>query len=101
MVIIEKGIVYIGGSDFIFCVICIKNGKVVWIYIGIKGYIEIKFLVEGDKVIFGVWDNIFYVFNKFNGKEFWKWIGGLICMYFFFVVVWFVVVYGKVFIIDL
>lgn len=41
-VTIEKGIAYIGGSDSTFRAIRIKNGKVVWTYTGIKGYIETK-----------------------------------------------------------
>ena len=84
----------------LFRAIRIKNGKVVWTYTGIKGYIETKPLVEGDKVIFGAWDNTLYALNKSNGKELWKWTGGLTRMHFSPAAVWPVAAHGKVFITD-
>lgn len=99
-VTIEKGIAYIGASDSCFRAIRIKDGKIVWTYTGIKGYIETKPLVKDDKVIFGAWDNTLYALNKYSGKELWKWTGGLTRIHFSPAAVWPVAAHGKVFITD-
>lgn len=99
-VAIENGIAYIGASDHTFRAIDIRTGKINWAYTGIKGYIETKPLVTEDKVIFGAWDNTLYALNKSDGKELWKWTGGLTRMHFSPAAVWPVAANGKVFITD-
>lgn len=99
-VTIDKGTAYIGASDGTFRAIDIRTGRVVWAYTGVKGYIETKPLVTEDKVIFGAWDNTLYALNKADGKECWKWTGGLTRMHFSPAAVWPVAAQGKVFITD-
>lgn len=97
---IDNGIAYIGASDHKFRAIDIHTGKVIWTYDNVKGYIETKPLVTEDKVIFGAWDNTLYALNKTDGKEVWKWTGGLTRMHFSPAAVWPVTADGKVFITD-
>ena len=99
-VTIENGIAYIGASDPAFRAIDIHTGKVIWAYTGVKGYIETKPLITEDKVIFGAWDNTLYALNKADGKELWKWTGGLTRMHFSPAAVWPVAANEKVFITD-
>lgn len=97
---IVDGIAYIGASDHVFRAINIHTGKVIWACAGIRGYIETKPLVTEDKVIFGAWDNTLYALNKTDGKELWRWTGGLTRMHFSPAAVWPVAANGKVFITD-
>ncbi|MBP1612794.1 MAG: serine/threonine protein kinase related protein [Bacteroidetes bacterium] len=97
---IENGVAYIGASDHTFRAIEVKTGKVRWAYDQVKGYIETRPLIEGNKVIFGAWDNTLYALDKTDGKELWKWTGGLTRMHFSPAAVWPVAAYGKVFITD-
>ncbi|RRD92791.1 serine/threonine protein kinase [Bacteroides heparinolyticus] len=97
---IDKGIAYIGDGNGMFRAIDIHTGKLVWTYAGAKGYIETKPLVTEDKVIFGAWDNTLYALNKQDGKELWKWTGGLTRLHFSPAAVWPVAAHGKVFITD-
>ena len=99
-VTIDQGIAYIGASDKTFRAIDIHSGKVIWEYAGVKGYIETKPLIAGDKVIFSAWDNTLYALDKATGKEIWKWTGGLTRMHFSPAAVWPVASNGKVFIAD-
>lgn len=99
-VTIEKGIAYVGTGNHTFHAIEIQTGKAKWVYTGIKGYIETKPLVTEDKVIFGAWDNTLYALNKDDGKELWKWTGGMTRMHFSPAAVWPVAADGKVFITD-
>lgn len=99
-VTIENGIAYIGASDHTFRAIKIKTGEVLWTYSEVKGYIETRPLLEENKVIFGAWDNTLYALDKSNGKELWKWTGGLTRMHFSPAAVWPVAANGKVFIAD-
>lgn len=99
-VTIESGIAYVGASDHIFRAIDIRTGKLKWEYDKVKGYIETKPLVTDDKVVFGAWDNTLYALHKANGKEIWKWTGGLTRMHFSPAAVWPVSSHGKVFITD-
>lgn len=97
---IENEVAYIGASDHTFRAIEIKTGRVRWAYNQVKGYIETRPLIEGNKVIFGAWDNTLYALDKTDGKELWKWTGGLTRMHFSPAAVWPVAAYGKVFITD-
>lgn len=99
-VTIADGIAYIGASDHTFRAINIRTGEVKWAFKDVKGYIETKPLVTDNKVIFGAWDNTLYALNKTNGKELWKWTGGLTRMHFSPAAVWPVASDGKVFITD-
>ena len=99
-VTIHEGIAYVGASDKTFRALDIQTGKVVWSYDQVKGYIETKPLVVGDKVIFSAWDNTLYALEKATGKEIWKWTGGLTRMHFSPAAVWPVASNGKVFIAD-
>jgi outer membrane protein assembly factor BamB len=63
-VTIQKGIAYVGGSSGSFYAIDVKTGRLQWEFTGVKGYIETKPLVYGDKVIFGAWDNNLYALEK-------------------------------------
>lgn len=99
-VTIENGIAYIGASDHTFRAVNIRTGEVKWAFAGVRGYIETKPLVTDNKVIFGAWDNTLYTLNKADGKELWKWTGGLTRMHFSPAAVWPVAADGKVFITD-
>ena len=99
-VTIENSIAYIGASDHTFRAVNIRSGEVKWAFAGVRGYIETKPLVTDNKVIFGAWDNTLYALNKADGKELWKWTGGLTRMHFSPAAVWPVAADGKVFITD-
>lgn len=99
-VTIEQGIAFIGASDYTFRAIDIHTGQVKWTYQGIKGYIETKPLITEKTVVFGAWDNTLYALNKEDGKEVWKWTGGLTRMHFSPAAVWPVATHDKVFITD-
>lgn len=99
-VTINNSIAYIGASDGTFRAIHIHTGKMLWAYTKVNGYIVSKPLVEGNKVIFGAWDNTLYCLDKNTGKENWKWTGGLTRMHFSPASVWPVAAHGKVFITD-
>ena len=99
-VTIENSIAYIGASDHTFRAVNIRTGEVKWAFAGVRGYIETKPLVTDNKVIFGAWDNTLYALNKADGKELWKWTGGLTRMHFPPAAVWPVAADGKVFITD-
>lgn len=99
-VTIADGIAYIGASDHTFRAIDIRTGEVKWAFKDVKGYIETKPLVTDNKVIFGAWDNTLYALAKADGKELWKWTGGLTRMHFSPAAVWPVASDGKVFITD-
>ena len=99
-VTIENGIAYIGASDHTFRAVNIRTGEVKWAFAGVRGYIETKPLVTDNKVIFGAWDNTLDALNKADGKELWKWTGGLTRMHFSPAAVWPVAADGKVFITD-
>lgn len=99
-VTIDNGIAYIGASDHTFRAVNIHTGDVKWNFAGVKGYIETKPLVTDNKVIFGAWDNTLYALDKADGKELWKWTGGLTRMHFSPAAVWTVASDGKVFITD-
>lgn len=99
-VTIDNGTAYIGASAHTFRAINTCNGEIKWTFTGVKGYIETKPLVTDSKVIFGAWDNTLYALNKADGRELWKWTGGLTRMHFSPAAVWPVAAEGKVFITD-
>jgi len=95
--VIENGVVYIGASDHTFRAIDVKNGKELWQYGDVKGYIESRPLIYGNKVIFGAWDNNMYALDKQTGKLIWTWADGRPGMMFSPAAVWPVAAHGKVF----
>ena len=99
-VTIDHGIAYIGGSDHTFRAIDIHNGMTLWAYPSVKGYIETKPLITGNKVIFGAWDNTIYALDKTSGQELWKWETGQKHMFYSPAATWPVAAHGKVFIAD-
>ena len=97
---IDDGTAYIGACDSTFRAIDIRTGRLVWAYSGLHGYVMAKPLVTGDKVIFGAWDNTLYCLRRTDGKELWRWTGGLTRMHFSPAQVWPVTSNGCVFIVD-
>jgi outer membrane protein assembly factor BamB/predicted phosphodiesterase len=97
---IDNGTAYIGASDSTMRAIDVKSGQIKWTYRGVRGYIETKPLVTSDSIIFGAWDNTLYCLNKNDGKEMWRWTGGLTRMHFSPAAVWPVAANGRVFIVD-
>ena len=97
---IDNGTAYIGASDSTMRAIDVKSGQIKWTYRGVRGYIETKPLVTSDRIIFGAWDNTLYCLNNNDGKEMWRWTGGLTRMHFSPAAVWPVAANGKVFIVD-
>jgi len=97
---IENGIAYIGASDSIFRAINIKTGNLMWQYNGVRGYVETKPLIVGNKVIFGAWDTFLYALDKNNGNLLWKWTNGIKGTHYSPAAVWPVSSNGKVFVVD-
>ena len=97
---IENGIAYIGASDSIFRAINIKTGNLMWQYNGVRGYVETKPLIVGNKVIFGAWDTFLYDLDKNNGNLLWKWTNGIKGTHYSPAAVWPVSSNGKVFVVD-
>lgn len=97
---IDNGTAYIGASDSTMRAIDVKSGQIKWTYRGVRGYIETKPLVTSDRIIFGAWDNTLYCLDKNDGKEMWRWTGGLTRMHFSPAAVWPVAANGRVFIVD-
>ncbi len=95
---IADGMAYIGASDGAFRAIDLINGNILWKYTGIKGYIETRPLVYGNKVVFGAWDNNLYTLNRTDGTLLWKWDGNHTRMHFSPAAVWPVATSGKVFV---
>lgn len=99
-VAIEQNIAYIGGSDSVFRAIDILTGKILWTFDQLKGYVETKPLIVGNKLIFGAWDTYLYALDKISGKEIWRWTNGIKSMNYSPAAVWPVSNGNKVFIVD-
>ncbi len=95
---ISDGVVYIGASDGAFRAIDLNNGKQLWQYTGVKGYIETRPLIYGDKVVFGAWDNNLYALRRTDGTFLWKWDGNHTRMHYSPAAVWPVATNGNVFV---
>ena len=87
-VTIAKGIAYVGASDGCMRAIRLKDGQLVWQYNKVKGYIETRPFVDHGQVIFGAWDNTLYALDSQDGRELWRWDGGLTRMHFSPATVW-------------
>lgn len=91
---------YIGASDHTMRAIDLRTGAIRWSYENVRGYIETLPLLTEGQIVFGAWDNTLYALNRTDGKELWKWTGGLTRMHFSPAAVWPVAADGKVFIAD-
>lgn len=67
--------VYFGGSDRTFRAVDITNGKEVWRFSNIAGFVETKPLLYERKIYFGAWDSYLYALNEKDGSLAWKWRG--------------------------
>lgn len=74
--LIEKDVVYIGGSDHAFKALDLDNGKEIWRFNQLGGPVVSKPVVTGDAVIFGAWDTNLYALDKKDGSLLWKWNNG-------------------------
>ena len=73
---IHKGKAYIGGSDGIFRCIRVRDGKLLWTFDGVAGYVSTLPTLAKGKVIFGSWGNGFYALNQHDGALEWQWDNG-------------------------
>src|SRR5690606_18078357 len=73
---IEKGISYIGGSDGCFRAIDVRNGKEVWTYEHVSGFISSTPVFYRNKIYFGSWGNRFYALSSSGGNLVWSWDEG-------------------------
>lgn len=97
---IYKGVVYIGASDGKFRALRLSDGSPVWIYDGVKGFVEAKALVDKEGVYFGDWQNRFYALNPKSGKPLWIWSNNKSNRMLSPAAVWPVKAHGKVFIVT-
>jgi len=95
---IDDGTLYIGCSDGKFRALELKTGREVWTYDGLRGYVETRPLLYGDKVVFGAWDCNLYALDRRTGKEAWKWNEGHTRMHYSPAAVWPVATEGRIFI---
>lgn len=73
---IANGIAYAGASDGHFRAIRIADGKLLWEYTAVKGFVEDQPLVYQGNVYFGSWGNDFYALDATTGALKWKWNNG-------------------------
>lgn len=75
-VAVADGRVYVGGSDGTFRAFRLRDGKPLWTYGGLKGYVETQPTVAEGKVLFGAWDTYLYALDARKGTLCWKWSNG-------------------------
>lgn len=73
--IAENNKIYTASSTTFACVDGV-NGKLIWQNNLPASYSQGTPLIQGDKIIFGVWDSYIYCLNKNTGKLIWKWNNG-------------------------
>lgn len=73
--IIENNKVYTESSAAFVCIDA-ATGKLLWENKLPKSYSQGKPLIQGDKIIFGVWDSYVYCLDKNTGKLIWQWNNG-------------------------
>src|SRR5699024_5539897 len=73
---IEKGVAYIGASDGVFRAVNVNSGKVLWTFDKVKGFVTTLPTLDGNKVLFGSWENGFYCLDKKSGELLWEWNNG-------------------------
>ncbi|KAF2327413.1 PQQ-binding-like beta-propeller repeat protein [Flavobacterium nitrogenifigens] len=73
--IVENNRVYTASSTAFICADAV-TGKVIWQSNLPASYSQGTPLIQGDKIIFGVWDSYVYCLDKNTGKLIWKWNNG-------------------------
>lgn len=73
---IANGNAYLGDSDGVFRCIRVSDGKVLWTFDEVKGYVSTKPTIADGKVIFGSWENGFYALDLKTGAKVWDWSSG-------------------------
>ncbi|MNQ18879.1 Outer membrane protein assembly factor BamB precursor [compost metagenome] len=73
--IAENNKIYTASSTAFICADAV-NGKVIWQNNLPMSYSQGTPLIQGDKIIFGVWDSYVYCLDKNTGKLIWKWNNG-------------------------
>ncbi|KAF2331993.1 outer membrane protein assembly factor BamB family protein [Flavobacterium daemonense] len=73
--IAENNKVYTASSKAFICADAV-TGKVIWQNNLPMSYSQGTPLIQGDKIIFGVWDSYIYCLNKNTGNLIWKWNNG-------------------------
>ncbi|UWY28050.1 PQQ-binding-like beta-propeller repeat protein [Flavobacterium sp. TR2] len=73
--IAENNKMYTASSTAFVCVDAV-SGKVLWQNNLPMSYSQGTPLIQGDKIIFGVWDSYVYCLDKNTGKLIWKWNNG-------------------------
>lgn len=73
--IAENNKVYTASSTAFVCADAV-SGKIIWKKELPQSYSQGTPLIQGDKIIFGVWDSYVYCLNKNTGELIWKWNNG-------------------------
>lgn len=73
--IAENNKIYTASSTAFICADAV-SGKVIWKSNLPKSYSQGTPLIQGDKIIFGVWDTYVYCLDKNTGNLIWKWNNG-------------------------
>lgn len=73
--IAENNKIYTASSTALICADAV-TGKVIWQNNLPASYSQGTPLIQGDKIIFGVWDSYVYCLDKNTGKLIWKWNNG-------------------------
>ncbi|MHC0441394.1 outer membrane protein assembly factor BamB family protein [Flavobacterium sp. 3-210] len=73
--IAENNRVYTASSTAFICADAV-TGKVIWQNNLPTSYSQGTPLIQGDKIIFGVWDSYVYCLDKNTGNLIWKWNNG-------------------------
>ena len=94
-----KKAVLIGGSDGCFRALSLSDGKQIWCYNGLKGYVVTRPCIYRNKIYFGAWDCHLYALNLNDGSLAWKWSNGHPSDKYSPAAVWPVASEGKVFIV--
>ncbi|WP_369013721.1 outer membrane protein assembly factor BamB family protein [Flavobacterium anhuiense] len=71
----ENNKIYTASSTAFICADAV-TGKVIWQNNLPASYSQGTPLIQGDKIIFGVWDSYVYCLDKNTGKLIWKWNNG-------------------------
>ena len=73
--IAENNKIYTASSTAFVCADAV-SGKIIWKKELPQSYSQGTPLIQGDKIIFGVWDSYVYCLNKNTGELIWKWNNG-------------------------
>ncbi|MBZ4033393.1 PQQ-binding-like beta-propeller repeat protein [Flavobacterium sp. 17A] len=73
--ILESNKIYTASSTAFVCADAV-SGKIIWKKELPQSYSQGTPLIQGDKIIFGVWDTYIYCLNKNTGELIWKWNNG-------------------------